>query len=82
MSTEPIPLSDIITGVQTLHLEPGDVLVFLCPTVMRPAVAEWLRDQCARTFPGRTIMVLDQGITIARIAASPSGSGAPQDAGA
>src|SRR5687767_13760749 len=60
-------LRDIITGVQTLHLEPNDILVLMAPGLIPPAHLARIYESLERHLPNRKVMVLENGMTVARI---------------
>jgi hypothetical protein len=60
-------IDDVVTGMQTLTLKPDDVLVVLARQCMPRAAIQDILETLSRVLPGRKIIVLDDGLSLARL---------------
>lgn len=61
-------IEDIITGIQTLTLRPGDVVALLCPNRLSEEARARLNAELRLVLPASvTAIVLEDGMTLARV---------------
>lgn len=60
----PTRLKNTTAEVKVLRIQPGDVLIARVPGPITTVVAEHLRDQVAREFPGHKCLVLSEGLEL------------------
>lgn len=64
-----LTVANVLVGMQTLHLEPGDVLVVLVPkgSYLSGSAIEHILESAQRVFPENKVIVLEDGLTLARV---------------
>lgn len=60
-------IEDVITGVQTLTLRPGDILVLLTPNRLTEAAKTNIRETLKFVVHDVSVLILEEGMTVARI---------------